>query len=89
MPSAPKRGSHGRCAWTGVERQAFSVGPPQTARFYGRLSFYPKNPYTTTSILAIKGFIFCRVLAGLTQQDLRRFLPHARIKEKTAPICRE
>ena len=28
MPSAPKRGSHGKCAWTGVERQAFSVGPP-------------------------------------------------------------
>ena len=28
LPSAPKRGSHGRCAWTGVERMAFRVGPP-------------------------------------------------------------
>ena len=28
LPSAPKRGSHGRCAWTGVEPMAFRVGPP-------------------------------------------------------------
>ena len=28
LPSALKRGSHGRCAWTGVEHLAFSVGPP-------------------------------------------------------------
>ena len=27
-PSAPKRGSHGKCAWTGVELKAFRVGPP-------------------------------------------------------------
>ena len=43
LPSALKRGSHGKCAWTGVELKAFRVGPPQTARHYGRFSFAPRR----------------------------------------------
>lgn len=80
MPSAPKRGSHGKCAWTGVERQAFSVGPPQTARYYGRfflcrfvsIPFFASISLTTKVALPELFAEYPTVLPPLTDEAVDR-----------------